>query len=65
MNTKMIILRNLVYLYFLRHPNMTGRRIFVIWERSNLLKEYPRPEEKQLVKWVDRFMQEVKEYAGG
>jgi hypothetical protein len=44
---------------------MTGRRIFVIWERSNLLKEYPRPEEKQLVKWVDRFMQEVKEYAGG
>ena len=52
-------LRNLVFIYFLLHPNMTGRRIFAIWYKSNLFSEYNRPEEDFLVQLINEYKEEL------
>lgn len=55
-------LKNLVYIYFLLHPNMTARRIYAIWYKSNVLGEYNRPEVEILLGWIDEFTTELNAY---
>ena len=52
-------LKNLVYIYFLLHPNMTARRIYAIWYKSNVLGEYNRPEVEILLVWIEEFKAEL------
>jgi hypothetical protein len=52
--------KNLVYLYFLHHPKMTARKIYVIWTRSKIFMEYEQPEENALVAWIQEFSEELK-----
>jgi len=39
---KFILVRNLVYLFYLSNPEVTPGRMFVIWDQNKVLKEYPR-----------------------
>jgi hypothetical protein len=49
--------KNLVYFYFLRHPQMTARKIYIIWDRSKIFMEYERPQETELAIWLSEFQQ--------
>ena len=55
----MIILKNLVYIYFLLHPNMTGRRIHTIWYRARVFRDYTCPDAELLHIWVEEFRKEA------
>lgn len=54
-----IEIKNLVYLYFLHHPRMTARKIYVIWDRSKIFMEYKRPEETILAAWLTEFREHL------
>lgn len=38
---------------------MTAKKIFVIWEKSKIFKEYERPTVKELMAWIEEFKKEV------
>ncbi len=56
---KMLILKNLVYLYFLCHPTTNSRMVYAFWYKNRVLREYDRPEKKILTEWLSEFKGEV------
>jgi len=59
---KMMVVKNVTFLFFLVTPGMNGKKIFEVWLVHPVLKEYERPDERQLAAWVEEFAMEKNSY---
>ncbi len=50
---------NLVYLYILTNPKTSTEKIYSLWQRSKILREYERPEKEILNAWVTEIKKEL------
>ena len=56
---ELILIKNLVYLYFLMNPEAKPRSIFMKWYNHSVLGDYTRPELSRLRRWLAEFNQEI------
>jgi hypothetical protein len=43
-DNQFMLLKNLVYMFYLTNPAISAARMYIIWDQNKVLKEYPRPE---------------------
>jgi len=51
-------LKNLVWLYRFYKPSMSSKMIYRVWEKSKILKDYPKPTLEVLEEWIREFSEE-------
>lgn len=57
---RFMLIRNLVYFFFLTNPTITAGMMYVYWDKNKVLKEYPRPEFPVLEKLLSELREHVK-----
>ncbi len=53
--------KQLVYLYHFCRPEMSAKRIHLIWYKSRIFKEYQRPTLEVIIGWMEEFKIEKEE----
>jgi hypothetical protein len=56
---RFMTMRNLVYMFYLTNPEITAKRMYIIWDSNRVLKEYPRPEFRLLQGLIEELQEEV------
>lgn len=53
-------MENFMYFFLLVYPTANPKKIYKFWEKQKVLKEYPKPEEKELEAMVLRLKSEIR-----
>lgn len=55
----MLLIKNLVYIYFLTNPVQKPRQIYMKWYKHSVLADYDRPGLSLLMRWITEFNNEL------
>lgn len=55
----MVLVKNVLFFYYLLHPRQQANYIYRAWSRNKALADYQRPDLLMICNWLEEFRKEL------